>query len=217
MIAMQRHDLAYISRKGWDAALSARPDLADNVIIARWMDEHWPLIVARAAPGGTKVALGLPLPPKAGKKRLPFLMDPECILSTRRPPELGTLHDAAPPIWRPTIESIREITARHGVETRVFGSLAWRSITGMNYLSVGSDLDLLFYIRSDTELDHLSAELAEVDAVAPMRIDGELIRSDGAAVNWRELHSGAREVLVKTGDGVGVIDRNLFRAGWVLP
>jgi len=31
-----------------------------------------------------------------------------------------------------------------------------------------------------------------------MRIDGELLRDDGAGVNWRELHAGAGEALVKT-------------------
>ena len=35
-------------------------------------------------------------------------------------------------------------------------------------------------------------------SAAPMRLDGELVRDDGAAVNWRVVHEGAREVLVKT-------------------
>ena len=29
-------------------------------------------------------------------------------------------------------------------------------------------------------------------------LDGELMRDDGAAVNWREFHAGAGEVLVKS-------------------
>ena len=43
-----------------------------------------------------------------------------------------------------------------------------------------------------------------------MRLDGELIRDDGAAVNWRELHTGAREILVKTLGGVALLDASHF-------
>jgi phosphoribosyl-dephospho-CoA transferase len=213
---MQRHDLAYISCNGWDATLAAQPDLVGNEIISRWIDACWPLIVRRGTPGQTQIALGLPLPPAAGKTRLAFLMDPEHILFLSKPPELCNLFNAAPCRWRPTLECVLEIATRHAVETRVFGSLAWHFITEMSYLSAGSDLDLLFYVRSDTELDHLAADLAEIDIVSPVRIDGELIRPDGAAVNWREVHSGAPQVLVKTCHGVDIIDRNLFCAGQVL-
>ena len=43
-----------------------------------------------------------------------------------------------------------------------------------------------------------------------MRLDGELVRDDGAAVNWRELQAGAREILVKTVGGVALIERQHF-------
>jgi phosphoribosyl-dephospho-CoA transferase len=43
-----------------------------------------------------------------------------------------------------------------------------------------------------------------------MRIDGELVNDDGAAVNWREFHSGVREVMVKTISGIAMLDRTLF-------
>ena len=52
-----------------------------------------------------------------------------------------------------------------------------------------------------------TADLAAIEAAAPMRLDGELVRDDGAAVNWREFHAGAREILVKTIDGVALLDR----------
>jgi phosphoribosyl-dephospho-CoA transferase len=55
--------------------------------------------------------------------------------------------------------------------------------------------------------------VAAIEAEAPMRLDGELMRDDGAAVNWREFYSGAGEVLVKHIDGVGLLDRDLFISG----
>ncbi|HTE36772.1 MAG TPA: phosphoribosyl-dephospho-CoA transferase MdcG domain-containing protein, partial [Reyranella sp.] len=48
------------------------------------------------------------------------------------------------------------------------------------------------------DVTRLTGELAALEIAAPMRLDGELVRSDGAAVNWRELHDGSQEVLVKT-------------------
>jgi len=99
------------------------------------------------------------------------------------------------------------------VQARVFGSLAWRALTGLDYLTDRSDLDLLLYVRRDTDLRRLAAELAEIEAAAPMRLDGELVRDDAAAVNWRELHAGAREILVKTVGGVALVDTSLFLLG----
>jgi phosphoribosyl-dephospho-CoA transferase len=85
-----------------------------------------------------------------------------------------------------------------GVEARVFGGLAWRLLTGLNYLSVSSDLDFILSVPRPRDLTELMTELDSIDSAAPMRLDGEIVRDDGAGVHWRELHSGARHVLAKT-------------------
>ncbi len=95
----------------------------------------------------------------------------------------------------------------------MFGSLAWRAITGLDYLTDRSDLDLLFYVHRDTDLVRLAADSAEIEATSPMRLDGEFIRYYGAAVNWREFHVGGRDILVKTIDRVAVFDRSFFLLG----
>ena len=87
------------------------------------------------------------------------------------------------------------------------------SLTGLDYLTDRSDLDLLLDVRRETDLDRFAADVAAIEADAPMRLDGELMRDDGAAVNWREFHAGAREVLVKSIDGVVLLDRSLFISG----
>ena len=63
---------------------------------------------------------------------------------------------------------------------------------------------------ADTDLHRLTADLARIEAAAPMRLDGELVRGDGAAVNWREFRAGAREILVKTVGGFALIERQHF-------
>jgi phosphoribosyl-dephospho-CoA transferase len=119
----------------------------------------------------------------------------------------------APPTWRPTLERLDELASLHSVEARVFGGLAWRALTGLDYLTDRSDLDLLLRIDRDTDVAALVTGMAEIEAPAPMRLDGELVRDDGAAVNWRELQAGADQVLVKTIGGVALLDTNLFLAG----
>ncbi|MEA2801648.1 MAG: phosphoribosyl-dephospho-CoA transferase, partial [Rhodospirillaceae bacterium] len=162
-------------------------------------------------PGDTVgVALGLPLPPFAGKRRLSFLMQPDDIVSTAPPLELSATINIAPESWRHTLDQVADLASRHGVEARVFGSLAWQTLTGLTYLTASSDLDLLLPIRRSSDLAQLTTDLATIEAAAPMRLDGELVRDDGVGVNWREIHTGAREVLVKSTDDVALLDTNLF-------
>ena len=80
-----------------------------------------------------------------------------------------------------------------------------------------SDLDLLLHVHRDTDLHPPGRRPGRIEAAAPMRLDGELIRDDGAAVNWREFHAGAREVLVKTiGRRRPCSTRSLFISGEML-
>jgi phosphoribosyl-dephospho-CoA transferase len=209
-----RHDLAFVSPQGWYAMLAARDDLAANPLVGRWSREGWPMVRRRATPGEPAgVALGMPLPPFAGKKRLSFLSQNEDIVSMARPPLLNAVHEAAPLRWQPTLDRLHEVAVRHGVEARVFGSIAWSTLTGLDYVTGRSDLDVLLDFGGQVDLDRLSAEVAAIEAAAPMRIDGELMREDGAAVNWREFHTGAREVMVKRLDGVALVDRRHFSSG----
>ena len=209
-----RHDLVFVNPQGWRAILATRGDLAADPLLARWAEEGWPTIKRRAMPGEPSgTALGLPLPPFAGKRRLAFVLQTSDVASIARPPSLSAAGGSAPPSWRPMLERLDELAHRHVVEARVFGSLAWQTLTGLDYVTGHSDLDLLFDIDRNTDLDRLTADIAAIEANAPMRLDGELMRDDGAAVNWRELHSGANEVLVKRIDGVGLLDRRSFVAG----
>jgi phosphoribosyl-dephospho-CoA transferase len=152
----------------------------------------------------------LPLPPFAGKRRLPILVGPRDIVSTAPPPPLSAAIGSAPPNWRHALEAVESLASRHGVEARIFGSLAWHSLTGLQYLTDSSDLDLLLPMPRHDDPVVLTAGLAAIEATAPMRLDGELVRDDGAGVNWRELHDGAREILVKTTGGVALLDTSVF-------
>jgi phosphoribosyl-dephospho-CoA transferase len=209
-----RHDLVFVKRGSWRALLEMREDLAVDPLVARWSEEGWPTIRRRAMPHELAgVPLGIPLPPSAGKRRLSILLQSHHIGAIARPPLLSSASKSAPRAWWPTLGRLDKLAFRYAVDARVFGSLAWQTVTGLAYLSHRSDVDVLLDVRCDTDLDGLAAGLAEIEAAAPMRLDGELMREDRAAVNWRELHTGAGEVLVKSVDGVALLRRDLFVAG----
>jgi phosphoribosyl-dephospho-CoA transferase len=197
--ALRRHDLIFVSPAAWRALLESHPGLAQEPLVAGWADRGWPLIVRRIVPGEAKgLPLGLPLPPSDGKRRLAFVVQSGDVIATAPPPLLRDAVDAAPPAWRPTMERLVDLAAAYDGEARVFGSLAWRLLTGLDYLTAHSDLDMLLPLPPAGDVTRLTGELAALESAAPMHLDGELVRSDGAAVNWRELHEGAQEVLVKT-------------------
>ena len=210
----RRHDLIFVSPVAWRSLLKTRDDLAGEPLVIGWVDRGWPLVARRAMSGEADgLPLGLPLPPSAGKRRLSFLMQPDDIVSIAPPTALSAAIGVAPERWRRTLKDVVILASRHGVVVRIFGSLAWRSLTGLDYLTDTSDLDLLLPIPLRSDLVRVIADLAAIEAAAPMRLDGELMRDDGAAVNWRELHTGAREVLVKTIGGVALLDASFFLSG----
>jgi phosphoribosyl-dephospho-CoA transferase len=208
---MRRHALVYLRRTAWRRLRETHADLASNSLVTRWIDHDWPLIVRRPQPDdGPGLALGLPLPPSSGKRRLSVVVAMCDIAAVLPPPSLKSARYAAPPSWLPTLNGLLHLGSAHGTTPRLFGSLAWQSLTGLEYITAGSDLDLLLPVRGNTRIVALTAGLAALEATAPMRLDGELLRDDGAAVNWRELHAGTRELLVKSASGVAMIERDTF-------
>ena len=211
---LRRHDLVFVSAAAWRSLLEARCDLAGEPLVADWIDRGWPLIARRAAAGeGGGLPLGLPLPPSPGKRRIALRLPADAVVSTAPPPRLGEAIAVVPPAWRPTMARLVDLAAVHGGEARVFGSLAWRLLTGLDYLTARSDLDMLLPLPRAGDVARLTAELATLEVAAPMRLDGELVRDDGAGVNWREFHEGAPEVLVKTIGATALLRTSQFVGG----
>jgi phosphoribosyl-dephospho-CoA transferase len=187
--------------------------LVELPLVEAWADRGWPVIVRRRAeaedPG--LVPVGLPLPPAAGKGRIALLLPPDGILRRSSPPLLRTVERVADPGWRSRIASLLALGAATGVEPSVFGSLLWQHQTGLTYLSPRSDLDILWPIPAGFDVLTLVFGIGEVQRDAPLRIDGEVVFSDGSAVNWRELWMAYRaadraSVLVKTIESVRLLD-----------
>jgi phosphoribosyl-dephospho-CoA transferase len=218
--ALRRHDLVFVSAAAWRDALKAHSDLAAEPLVAAWADRGWPLIVRRSTPGEPAgLPLGLPLPPARGKRRLAFVMPPGAVVATAPPPLLRDAAGVAPPQWQPTLARLIELALAYGEEARVFGSLAWRLLTGLDYLTPKSDLDVLLPLPTASDVARFTAELAAIETAAPMNLDGELVRGDGAGVNWREIHASLHadecDVLVKTTRDAALVRASHFLGGEV--
>ncbi|UVE65916.1 malonate decarboxylase holo-[acyl-carrier-protein] synthase [Burkholderia pyrrocinia] len=210
---LRRHTLVTLTAAGWGAAFARDPALAADPLVRAWAERGWPLIVRRASPDEAdagRVPLGLPLPPAAGKRRVALNVAADALATAGPLPALADVLSAAPDAWHAPLRELDALGARCGVQGRVFGSLAWQALTGERYLSESSDLDIVFPLPHAASLAPLLDGLAAIDARAPMRIDGELLRDDGAGVNWRELHARLPEVAVKTAIAVELMPAGAF-------
>ncbi|KVN18012.1 MULTISPECIES: malonate decarboxylase holo-[acyl-carrier-protein] synthase [unclassified Burkholderia] len=230
-----RHALVRVRADAWPALLAAHEGAGAQPFVRDWAVRGWPLVVRRRSPCEAGVPLGLPLPPSAGKRRIALAAAREQIGEVCALPTLADVDRDAPPAWRPTLARLRALADAHRVDCRVFGSLAWQTLTGLRYLGDGSDLDVLLMpsrpassssscsspslplsstLSRRAAIASFLAALAEIDAHASMRIDGELLCADGTGVNWRELHAGEREVAMKTATGVELAAPQTFLEAW---
>ena len=196
---LRRHQLVRVHPAAWKLLLRARPDLAGEPLLQDWATLGRPLIARRRAPlDGDGVLLGLPLPPSAGKRRIAMEMRAGDIVSVSPLPCASEVLGTAPVAWQPCLQELMDLARAYGVRAGVFGSLGWQWLTGLSYLHPQSDIDIAWTLPPPHQLEGLLGDLADIDARAPVRLDGELVGADGAAANWRELHAGSAELAVKT-------------------
>jgi phosphoribosyl-dephospho-CoA transferase len=202
-LQLKRHQLVHLFPAAWELLLTSKHGLVAELWLKKWADHHWPLIVRRPLPGETGgVSVGLPLPRSAGKQRIALQVRCADIASVAPVPSLLDVIRVTPQGWRSSVKQLAELAQLYHVQCGVFGSLAWQRLTGLDYLGPDSDLDVVWSLPHRTQMTEFLTRVAEIEAHAPMRIDGELIREDGAGVNWRELHTGAAELALKSLTGV---------------
>ena len=201
-LRLNRHQLVCLIPAAWDRLLTSHRGLVEPWL-KEWADHRRPLIVRRLSPGDTgEVPVGLPLPPSAGKQRIALQVYYADIASLAPLPSVSDVIGVAPRNWRASLTRLIQIAQQYHVRCGVFGSLAWQQLTGLGYLGPDSDLDIVWSLPHRTQLTEFLTRVAEIESHAPMRIDGELTREDGAGVNWRELHAGASELALKSWTGV---------------
>jgi phosphoribosyl-dephospho-CoA transferase len=196
---LRRQQLVRVYPAAWERLLSERTDLAAEPLLHDWAAQGWPLVARRRAPlDGDGILLGLPLPPSAGKRRIAVEMRAGDIASVSPLPNVSEVLGTAPFAWQPCLQELAVLALAYEVRGGVFGSLCWQWLTGLTYLGPRSDVDIAWTLPPPERLKRFLDDLADVDARAPVRLDGELLHTDGSGANWRELHAGCPEIVLKT-------------------
>ncbi len=218
-----RHDLVWLSSRGWERVRAGAPAEALDALDL-WRDGGWPAVVRRldADMGPGEVAIGFALPPRrterkdrgkgghGGKLRVACRVELSDVQRrTRALPLVGAL-DAVPPAWHDALTALEQEAAGAGIALAVYGSVALEALTGQRYLSPSSDIDLLLRplnrAQLMTGLDLLSRHAANLP------LDGEVVFADGRAVAWKELHAA-----FASAPGTRVLSKGLERVALVPP
>ena len=181
--------------------------------VAAWLAADRPLVVARQPCGASlsdHISVGLALPPAQGKRRIGLVVAVQDIVRHAPPLRLGDAIMHAPAASQPALAELEAVAIQNELELRVFGSLAWQALSGHNYMTEKSDIDLLWHPLSHMQLQQGIALLTRWELATGLRADGEVLFGGSSAVSWREwatLKSGDdRRVLVKRISSAELVD-----------
>jgi phosphoribosyl-dephospho-CoA transferase len=205
---LHRHMLLRVDPFCWSRVLARSPGVPAGSAapwLQSWSARGWPVMVRRYLPAESTdvIPAAVSLPPQSRGSGFALRVLEEEIAATVPALALAAAEGAAPTSWLSTIRVLAAAGARCGSEPAVYGSLLWQWLTGLPYLTPRSDLDLCWPVDNEPQARSLTAELSRIAQDSPMRIDGELLLPDGAAVAWREyarcaLSADDQELLVKT-------------------
>lgn len=204
-----RHTLVWIRPKCRASVTAQVTDDAMHAHVAAWLAADRPFVVARQPCGGVlsdtiapdTIAVGLALPPAQDKRRIALSVTAHDIARYTPALRLADAVAHAPAAWQPALAELDFEATKIDLELRVFGSLAWQALSGMQYMTPQSDIDLLWHPLSHAQLQQGIELLAHWEQSSGLRADGEVLFGINSAVSWREwatLKSGSdQRVLVK--------------------
>lgn len=207
MPPLHRHQLARLSREGWQRVRQRPWDATAAECLAHWASHDLPLVVTRQLPevraaGG--ISLGLPAPGRWERRRLALAVSRHDVSWFDEFPRAEQIRTLLPSRARREWQHLCTALARCGALARVHGSHGWQRITGLDHLRLGSDIDLCIHVAHADHADEVVA-LLQAFARRQPRLDGELVFPDSGAVAWREWlawRAGlSRHVLVKRLEG----------------
>lgn len=208
-MTLRRHSLVWVTPAGWRALEARETAWAEE--LAAWARAGRPLVARRhdADAPSNEVCLGLPLPPHPtlGKRRIALRVPASALERIDEALALDAVCATVPEAWRLPLANLQSEAAAAGIGLRVFGSAAWQALTGLDYLSETSDIDLLFAPGNAAALRQGLALLAAHARALPL--DGEILFPSGRAVSWKEWFladtcAAGTRVLVKHEHGVAL-------------
>ncbi|WP_066343308.1 malonate decarboxylase holo-[acyl-carrier-protein] synthase [Azohydromonas lata] len=222
MPPLRRHQLAYLSAQGWQAALEPARDAQALDCLRHWCAHGLPLVVTRQplplAPERPLLHLGLSAPPAWGRRLLSLRVPATAIAWFSEFPSLADAAPVLPRTARAALAPLQVALAERGLRAHAYGSVGWQQLSAQRYLHPHSDLDLWLPVAHALEADAAAALLLRHAPQRP-RVDGELVFPDGGAVAWREWAAWraghSRALLVKRLHGAALEAE--LPAGWTAP
>ena len=165
-----------------------------------WINAGRPLIVRRPCVSacGDFVCAGIALPPSMGKHRIALEIPRASIRSVFPPPTLEECLQPCP--LRTAFEQLLEICGAENL--RAFGSYAWEFLTGLEYVSPASDLDVLLSIDSISEWRKALGILSSWNPPEDRRVDLEIILRGDVSFLWKEYSGAGDRLLFKSNSTV---------------
>lgn len=204
---VSRHDFIWLNRHSHSAVADRIGDAKIGRIVREWLSAARPLIVRqqpqRLSATAKRLAAGLPLPPRDGKRRIPITIHAQEVNRVAPPPALASVIRILPSTWQRSTADLCHDGSALGIDFQVFGSAAWQAMTSLPYVTSASDLDLLWRPANRTQLESGLTLIQTWEAASGVRADGEIVFGHDHAVAWREWlrRDRQRQVLVKQTGG----------------
>ncbi|MBL8351920.1 MAG: malonate decarboxylase holo-[acyl-carrier-protein] synthase [Burkholderiaceae bacterium] len=214
MHPLRRHQLAIPSTAGWRDILAADWDDELRDALVHWAAHGLPLVVTRQRVprrhATAPVSLGLCLPERWRRRLVALQLPWHRIALFSEFPTLAQALCELPRTDHPALRTAAAELGARGLRARVYGSVGWQCLTGLRYVHERSDLDLWVAVDGEREADEAAAVLDR--CMAPtLRVDGELVFTDGMATAWREWRhwraGRCSSLLVKRLDGADLLQR----------
>lgn len=208
-VSPQRHHLVWVDPAGWRQHLVEELPAPYVPIVQEWFEQQRPAVVCRQEPPTPNgaIRLGIPLSPQRGRSRIALTLGDIAVREVQPPPMLVRVIADAPAAWQAPLRQLAAAATALQLSLHVYGSLLWQSLTGEQYVTDQSDVDLLFTASDGTQLESILALLLQWERESGLRADGELLLADGAGVAWRELLRADGAVLVKGTRAVQLLAR----------
>ena len=205
MPPLHRHQLAYLTPAGWQRIAQRDWDATSRACLAHWATRRLPLVVTRqlACDDESKdtVALGLPAPGRWERRRIALRVPHGDVMYFDEFPSVEQVMPLLPHLARAKWEHLAAGLKACGATARVYGSLGWQHLSGLDHLRGSSDIDLWVAVSDPAQADAVAA-LLQAFSHARLWLDGELMFDGRDAVAWREWLAwragGAKALLVKT-------------------
>jgi phosphoribosyl-dephospho-CoA transferase len=208
MLALHRHQLAWLTESGWDNLRGRAWDDEARPCIEHWASHRLPLVVTRQpadiashAKAAELIAVAISAPVRWNRRRLALRIARSEIAYLDEFPVAQAATMLVPMPARPAWSALCAGLATAGVTARLYGSYGWQLLTGLDHVRAGSDIDVWLAVSSAQQADAAGACLQKFSSDA-LNADGEFMFDGGAAVAWREWlawrQGKVRGLLVKT-------------------